>query len=181
MPHVIDSVAINGGAASTQSRTVNLTCTASGGPATHYMLSESPTFSKAAWKVYSGTLPAVAISSKGNGTKTIYLKLKNGGGISAPASTSIILAELPSATSLKINSGASSTTKQTVTLNNTATASPTYNMASESGTFDGGQWQTYSTAPKIALSAGRSAKTIFFKVKNDAGESSAVSDSTTLK
>jgi hypothetical protein len=34
---------------------------------------------------------------------------------------------------------------------------------------------------EFAVSAGRGAKTIFFKVKEDAGESPAVSDSITLK
>jgi uncharacterized repeat protein (TIGR01451 family) len=181
MPPVIGAFAMDGGAATTQSRSVNLTCTVSGGAASHYMISESASFSKATWEAYSAALPPYTISSKGNGTKTIYLKLKNDGGVSSPASASIVLAELPSVTSLKIDSGASSTLRATVSLNNIATASPTFYMASESPTFDGAQWQTYSTAPKFTLSSGHGVKSVYFQVKNDAGESAVISDSIMLK
>jgi hypothetical protein len=63
-----------------------------------------------------------------------------------------------------------------VTLNNTGTNSPMYYMASESPTFVGGTWQTYSTAPKITLSAGSGTKTVYFKTMNIFGESYVVSD-----
>ena len=79
-----------------------------------------------------------------------------------------------------INSGASRTTSKSVTLNNTATGSPTYYMASESSSFSGASWQTYSTAPSFTLSSGNATKTVYFKVKNSAGESAVVSDSITL-
>ena len=39
------------------------------------------------------------------------------------------------------------------------------------------EWATYATAPGFTLSSGSGTKTVYFKVKNEAGESSAVSDS----
>jgi formylglycine-generating enzyme required for sulfatase activity len=50
-------------------------------------------------------------------------------------------------------------------------------MASESVNFSGASWQTYSTAPLFTFSIGNGIKTVYFKVKNGAGESAAVSDS----
>jgi formylglycine-generating enzyme required for sulfatase activity len=82
--------------------------------------------------------------------------------------------------SFSINSGASLTTSRNVTLNNTCTGSPTQYMASESATFSGASWQTYATAPSFMLSSGNVTKTVYFKVKNAAGESLAKNDSILL-
>jgi len=86
----------------------------------------------------------------------------------------------PSISAFTINNEASSATSRTVTLNNTATGSPTQYMASESSSFNGTSWQTYSTAPSFTLSSGNATKTVYFKVKNSTGESTAVSDSIAL-
>ena len=79
-------------------------------------------------------------------------------------------------TSFAINNGAASTTSQAVTLNNTCTGNPTHYMASESASFAGAAWLPYATAPSFTLSSGAGTKTVYFKVKNEVGESSAVSD-----
>ncbi|MBF0203680.1 MAG: formylglycine-generating enzyme family protein [Desulfamplus sp.] len=86
----------------------------------------------------------------------------------------------PTVSSFSINNGASSTSTKTVTLNNSAIASPTYYMASESSSFSGASWQTYSTSPSFTLSSGNGTKTVYFKVKNSAGESSLIIDTITL-
>jgi hypothetical protein len=88
--------------------------------------------------------------------------------------------DAPTVTSFSINGGATSTTKRIVTLNNSATESPTYYMASESSSFNGATWQTYSTAPSFTLSSSAGTKTVYFKVKNDTGESAVVSDTIRL-
>ena len=63
--------------------------------------------------------------------------VKNAAGVSAKASASIVLAQLPVVTSFKIDAGAATTINPAVTLNNTATISPTQFMASESPDFNG--------------------------------------------
>jgi len=79
----------------------------------------------------------------------------------------------PTVTSFKINNGAATTTKRTVTLNNSTTGKPTSYQASESSKFTGATWKTYSTKPSFTLSAGVGTKTVYFKVKNAAGQSPA--------
>ena len=49
-------------------------------------------------------------------------------------------------------------------------------MASESALFAGATWNSYSTNPRYTLSSGYGMKTIYFKVKNEEGESDVVSD-----
>lgn len=86
----------------------------------------------------------------------------------------------PSLTWFAISNGAVETTIRTVTLNNACTGSPTQYIASESSSFAGATWQTYDTAPSFTLSPGNGTKTVYFKVKNEAGESSVASDTITL-
>jgi hypothetical protein len=107
-----------------------------------------------------------AFSSSGTGTYTIRVTSVSSG---------------PMVTSFSINSGTSSTSSRSVTLNNTCSGSPTQYMASESSSFNGASWQTYSTAPSFTLSSGNGTKTVYFKVKNSSGqESASVSDTITL-
>ncbi len=83
----------------------------------------------------------------------------------------------PEVTSFEINTGAATTTDPDVTLDNTASNSPTEYMASEASDFSGATWQPYGTAPTFTLSSGEGGtKTVYFKVRNAAGESAPVSD-----
>ena len=95
-----------------------------------------------------------------------------------------VLAGCPSSAPLiiafAINSGATSTSNSTVTLDNECTEVPTHYMASESPSFAGASWQTYDSAPLFTLSAGTGTKTVYFKVVNEVGESEVVSDTITL-
>ena len=88
----------------------------------------------------------------------------------------VVAAQPPVVSSFMINNGSGSTLSQAVTLNNSCTGSPTLYMASESSSFSGASWLTYSTAPSFTLSSGVGAKTVYFKVKNAYFESAAVSD-----
>jgi hypothetical protein len=174
----ITSFAINNGAASTTSRTVTLNNVCTGNP-TQYMASESSSFSGAAWQTYA-TAPSFTLSA-GNGTKTVYLKVKGATGESAARNDTITLSEAaPTITSFGINNGAASTTSRTVTLNNVCTGNPTQYMASESASFSGAAWQPYSASPSFTLSSGSAQKTVYLKVRSAAGESAVRSDSIRL-
>jgi hypothetical protein len=83
-------------------------------------------------------------------------------------------------TLFSINDGATSTTSRTVPLNNQATGNPTQYMASETPSFEGANWNIYSTAPSFTLSSDNGTKKIYFKVKNESGASSTVSDTIIL-
>lgn len=84
----------------------------------------------------------------------------------------------PTVTYYAINNGASETRNifRNVDLNNTCAVCPTHYIASESSTFSGTGWQEYETAPKFKLSSGRGMKTVYFKVRNAAGESARMVD-----
>jgi hypothetical protein len=82
------SFAINNGAASTTNQIVTLNNTCQNNP-THYMASQDPAFTGAAWQAYAQA-PSFTLNS-GNGTKVIYFKVKNGTGESAVLSDSITL------------------------------------------------------------------------------------------
>jgi hypothetical protein len=171
---VVTSFRINAGALTTANGTVTLNNTATNLPM-YYMASENPGFAGGSWQTYS-TAPKFTLSLS-SGPKTIYFKTKNIFGESTVKNDTIEVSGLPPVvTSFSINSGVSSTTKETVTLSNVAAYSPMEYMASESPTFDGASWQTYSTAPKFTLSAGSATKTLYFKTRNIFGESYVVSD-----
>ncbi len=87
---------------------------------------------------------------------------------------------VPVVSSFAINSGAASTTSAVITLNNTATNSPTDYQASESSSFTGASWIAYSATPSFTLSAGNGTKTVYFRARNGAGNSATVSDTITL-
>jgi Zn-dependent metalloprotease len=84
--------------------------------------------------------------------------------------------DMPAVASFKINKGAVSTAKQTVTLNNVARTSPTHYLASEDPDFSDATWQPYSTAPSFFLSGGKGEKTVYFKVMNGFHESLVLND-----
>lgn len=88
---VLNSISINGGAGSTSSREVAISMSITGLP-THYMLSESSSFSGASWNIYSGASIPFTLSS-GNGNKMIYCKIKNATVESSAKSGSITLSE----------------------------------------------------------------------------------------
>ena len=175
---VVSSFQVNNGAVETTSRTVTLDNTATGNP-TEYMASETESFADATWLTYTAA-PDFTLSS-GGGVKTVFFKVKNASGESAVASDTITFKELPVVTAFQINNGAVDTTSRKVTINSTATGSPTQYMASESATFVRAKWKAYKGVPKFKLSASKGEKTVYFKVKNDTGESAVVSDTITLK
>jgi thermitase len=71
---VVLSYALNGGAASTASKTITLDNDCSGNP-THYIASENSSFHGAKWKAYSAN-PSFALS-KGIGNKRVWFKVRN--------------------------------------------------------------------------------------------------------
>jgi hypothetical protein len=172
----VTALAINGGAASTTSRLVVLNNTVAGSP-THYQASESSTFAGALWAPYS-IGPSFTLSAA-NGVKRVYFRVATNGGVSASRYDTITLnAPVPTVTSLAINGGATSTTSRVVTLNNTATGSPTHYQASESSTFAGAPWLPYSAAPSLTLSAANGVKRVYVRVRNAEGTVSTVRSDT---
>lgn len=82
----------------------------------------------------------------------------------------------PAVSYFRINNDAASTSIRNVTLNSTATGSPTQYIASESSSFSGASWQAYSAAPGFTLSSGNGNKVVYFKVRNSTNVESGVAN-----
>ena len=178
-PPTVISFSINNDDSSTSSRNVTLNNSCSGSP-THYMASESSSLSGGSWSNYSIAPPFTL--SPGNGTKAVFFKVKNSAGESTRKYDTITLNEITPLTvnSLSINNGDSSTSSRNVILNNSCSGSPTHYIASESSSFSGASWLAYSNAPSFTLSSGDGEKTVYFKIKNSAGESTSENCTITL-
>lgn len=180
-------LAINDGAPSVNGSGVTLNNDCQGSP-TEYMASESPTFSNAGWNRYS-TAPGFTLSP-GNGRKVVYFKVRNAVGESDTVPDDIERKDEPrppvdpnpvllTIVRFAIADGAASTTSPVVTLNNGCVGSlglPTQYQASESDRFPGANWLPYSASPTFTLSAGNGEKTVYFRVRNAAGETAVQSD-----
>ena len=83
----------------------------------------------------------------------------------------------PVLTSFSINSGSQITTSRNVTVSSVADKTPTYYMISESSTFSGASWTTYTASSSATLSSDYGLKTLYFKVKDNDGESNVLSAS----
>jgi len=87
---------------------------------------------------------------------------------------------LPIVTSFVLDGDALTAGDSLVTLDNVCAYSPTEYMASEDPAFAGASWHPYATAPTFTLSSATGPKTVYFKVRNGWGESTAVSDTIDL-
>jgi hypothetical protein len=142
------------------------------------MVSESPDFAGVDWQAYS-TAPNFTLSI-GSGTKTVYFKVKNDAGESRVINDGIILIVQPILTSFQINEGAAMTSSRAVKLNYATGEPDTSYMASESSSFNGAVWKTYSASPAFTLSRTKGTKTVYFKVRNAAGVSNVMSSTIIL-
>ena len=151
--------------------------------ATHYMISESPTFEGAEWRDILYSLDTFELSNEA-GTHTLYFKVRNTYGESSVFTDTIVYT--PAAFGLEeilLNAGATATPNReiTVTFRVKGQTPPTHCMISESPAFEGAEWQEYASPAGFTLSDGNGAKTVYAKVRNATEESGTASASITLK
>jgi TolA protein len=127
----------------------------------------------APWTLYSARPPFTL--SAGAGKKTVYFQVQS------PVAGTLVDSEIVSDTInrvaprssavFNINNGAPTTFNRTVTLNNTASFTPSgpnpRYLASEDPNFAGAQWQAYGTEPQFTLSAGTGSKTVYFMASRE--------------
>ena len=127
----------------------------------------------APWTLYSARPPFTL--SAGAGKKTVYFQVQS------PVAGTLVDSEIVSYTInrvaprssavFNINNGAATTFNRTVTLNNTASFTPSgpnpRYLASEDPNFAGAQWQAYGTEPQFTLSAGTGSKTVYFMASRE--------------
>ena len=89
---------------------------------------------------------------------------------------------VPILNSLQVENGAATTTSRIVVLNHTTSGgTPSGYIASENQSFSGATWMAYTSTPVFVLSNTNGNKTVYFKVRNSAGESLPHSDSIELR
>ena len=177
------SVAINGGAATTNVRNATLTLSATSALSTVTNMRFSwDNATWYAWESYA-TIRNVTIPA-GDGTKTIYVQFRDAvGTTSAVYSDSIVLDQAAPTGSVVINSGAATTTSRaaTLTLSATDATSTVTNMRFSWDNVTWYGWEAYSTTRGVTIPAGDGTKTIYVQFRDAAGNiSTPYSDSIVL-
>jgi hypothetical protein len=180
IPLALSAISINGGAAVTGSRDVVVSFTYEGAP-THYMLSESPDFTGASWIAFEEN-PSFNLSDT-NAVKTIFAKLQNATTTTGTLNDTIqyTYAESVALTSISLDDGAATTNDTVVSVVLVYTGTPTQYRISESSTFVGASWLTFTGSPvNFTLSSTPGTKTVYAQVQNSVSVSTVRNDAITL-
>jgi len=84
---------------------------------------------------------------------------------------------LPIVQNFSLNQGDDHTTDRNVVINITAINTPTHYIASENPVFTGSEWKIFESTANFTLSSGYGPKRVYLKLRNDEGESNAISAS----
>ena len=172
------TIIINNNVKLTNSTDVNLTITASA-DAKNMMLSNSKDFSSASWENISTTKTWTLTG--GDGEKTVYIKFKDGIGVVSDAfNDNIKLDTVKPTGTVKINNGAEKTNKVNATLSISAVSDAVEMQVSNTDSFDGAQWEKRTTSKQWTLTSGDGTKTVYVKLKDEAGNVSAIAISDTI-
>ncbi len=97
---------------------------------------------------------------------------------SSPSDVSItvLTASIPSLSSFVIAGGAATTASALVTLDAVVSGNPTFYMAAADARFKNGVWLPFTATPTFSLTGSSGKTTLYFKVRNDLGESGVLSD-----
>lgn len=178
------SILINGGASSTNDPQVNLALAAadSGSGVSQMCLSNRSDFQDTKWESFNSS--KAWILDGGNGKNNVYVKFQDGvGNISAVYSDDINLNTTKPTGWISIQNCASYINSQTVSLTLYAAddVGVAQMMLSNSASFPGVSWETYSSSKVWNLSSGGGVKNVYVKYKDGAGnESYPSSDSIIL-
>jgi len=128
------------------------------------------------WEPYK-TSKAWTLSA-GTGLKSVYYTCQNSlgndiGVVSAQITYSYSPPVSPTEVSITINSGDSYTSSRNVRLD--LRARNAYECALRESNYDWGAWEDYATSRDFTLSSGNGPKTVYYKCRNDYGESTAYS------
>ncbi len=179
------TVSINGGAATTTSRNVNLNLTAAdggGSGVTSVRISNTTDFSTSTPIPYAATVPWTLTA--GDGTKIVYVKFVDAAGnISVGFNDSIKLDAAPTGT-VVINNGASLTTSAAVTLRFPNTSSDvTHVRVGNTFNLSGSSWVAYTAGMTLphTLTSGNGLKHVYAQFRDvSMGISSVVHDAINL-
>ena len=169
-------------ATSSASVTLSLTYSDTGPGVSQVRYSNDGIWDTESWETPSATKAWTL--TLGEGTKTVYYQVKNNvGGLSPIYNDTIMLDTTAPTGSIQINGGASSTTTASVTLSLTyydATSGVYQVRYSNDGVWDTEAWESTASSKAWTLSGGNGEKTVYYQVRDYAGNIMETSDSVIL-
>ncbi|WP_414853743.1 Ig-like domain-containing protein [Brevibacillus sp. IT-7CA2] len=182
-PPTTATVTINGGAAITNLANVTLTMTHDDPDATkpEYRLTNVEGGPWSEWKSF--VTPVTWTLTTGEGTKTVFMELRDGTGTVLQAQDSIVLDMTPPAGTIEINNGnvATSSEKVELTIQGSDANGPVELMLSNDNNFTG-SWIPVPVNNKLEwnLASGDGQKTVYAKFRDGAGNLFTTSDTIVL-
>ncbi|RNB88751.1 DNRLRE domain-containing protein [Brevibacillus nitrificans] len=182
-PPTTASVIINGGAGVTNSADVTLVMTHDDPDAAEpqYRLSNVEDSQWSVWKPFES--PVTWSLSAGEGTKTVFMELRDGTGTVLKAQDRIVLDTTPPTGMIEINNGilATSTERVELTVQGSDANGPVEVMLSNDNGFTG-SWIPLPTNNKLEwnLTGGDGEKTVYAKFRDGAGNVFSTSDTIVL-
>lgn len=176
------TVAIENGDLYTSSQSVTLTLSANDDSSVEQMAFRNDGSTWTAWEGYATSKSWTMTESEG--TKVVHARFKDDVGLITEASDTIILDATPPTGSILINGGDAYTTSTSVTLQLTyydPSSGVSLVRYSNDGIWDTEPWQSASSSRSWSLTAGDGAKTVYFQIKDAAGNLMTFSDDITLK
>jgi len=171
------SLTINGGATYTISRNVNLTISAI--DASQMKISNSADFSGATWETYTTTKQWTLTTN--DGSKTVYINFRNIAGTNISTSASITLDTILADPALSIKNGAGYTNSRDVNLTITANDATYMKIDNNTNFVNMTSWIPKSSTYRFRLPSGADGiRTVYLRVKDDAGNIKTTSDTITL-
>ncbi len=169
-PHKLDIV-VNDGTAYTNSQLVLLTLNSEdSGSGTAEMAFKTGSSSWSTWEEFSNS-KSIQLSN-GDGKKTIYCKVKDEAGNTLESSSEVVLDTIPPySLHISINDGALETESTSVDLNLNAhdALSGVHQMSLSTDGKTWTPWETFVETKAFELPSGDGEKTVYFKVKDRAG------------
>ena len=176
----ISSFSIAGGAQYTTDEDGEVTLTISATGATKMKVSNYADFSGATWETYSTSKSWTLLNPSSDGTKTVYINFRDAAGTNASTSDTITLDTTLATPTLSINSGATATNDTDVTLTITANGASQMKIDNDTSFSNMSSWIDKSSTYNFTLPSGSGSKTVYLRVRDEAGNTKTTSDSITL-
>lgn len=112
----------------------------------------------------------------GDGTKTVYMEIRDRTGNVTPLTDTILLDTDPPTGAVSINGGASHTKERAVTLGITADGAVEMRFSNTNSDWSDGDWESVKETKGWTLAAGDGEKTVYVQVRDVAGNVTTASD-----
>lgn len=179
-PPTISTFSIAGGAAYSTDENGNVTLTISASGASKMKVSNYANFSGATWETYSTSKSWTLLNPSSDGQKTVYINFRDTAGANASTSDTITLDTTIADPSLSINSGATATNDTDVTLSITANGASQMKIDNDTNFLNMSSWIDKTSTYNFTVPSGSGSKTVYLRVRDEAGNTKTTSDSITL-